>query len=145
MNMERFILPFLGDKDVGTLTPKDIKAWLRSIEQLKTLGDRRGRGTKTFKMTPRPFANASLANAWRTLRAFMGWLTVEADLTRNPAAFVRWQDNGSLLPPTAKTVLTRDEVARILDAARTDADRAAWPMFAVALAGALRSSELTAL
>ncbi|MCC7069758.1 MAG: site-specific integrase [Deltaproteobacteria bacterium] len=145
MNMARFILPFLGDKDVGTLTPKDVKAWLRSIEQLKTLGDRKGRGTKRYGLTPRPFAKATLANAWRTLRAFMGWLTVEADLPRNPAAYVRWQDAGGLAAPVPKTVLTRDEVTRLLEVARADADRAAWPMFAVALAGALRSSELTAL
>jgi integrase len=143
-NLEHFVLPLLGGLDVVTMTPKDVKGWLRSIEKLRTVEDRKGRGTKHYQLKPRPFAKATLANAWRTLRAFMGWVTVEADLPRNPAAYVRW-DITDLAPPTAKTVLSRVEVERLLDAARTDIDRAAWTMFAVALAGAMRSSELTAL
>jgi integrase len=143
-NLERFILPLLGKMDVNALAPKDVKAWLRSIEQLRTVDEKKGRGTKRYAQKSRPFAKATLANAWRTLRAFMGWLTVEADLPRNPAAYVRW-DVADTMAPLPKTVLTRDEVKRLLDAARTDRDNAAWPMFAVALAGAMRASELSGL
>lgn len=143
-NLERFILPVLGTHDVRQLAPRDIKNWLRTIEQYRTVGEKKGRGEKTYKLTSRPFAKATLANAWRTLRAFMGWLTVDADLPRNPAAYVRW-DVADTLAPKPKTVLTRAEVERLLVAARLDRDRAAWTMFAVALAGAMRSSEVTAL
>ena len=142
-NLERFILPFVGAADVTTFAPRDVKAWLRTLEQLKTPAQRRGAGRKTYAQEPRPYARASLANVWRTMRAFLAWVTVEADLPRNPAAYVRWESDAA--PPKQKTVLTQGEVVRLLDAAKADRDRSAWTMIAVALVGALRASELSAL
>ena len=46
----------------------DMAAYMRSLEKLRTVEDRKGRVTKHYQLKPRPFAKATLANAWRTLR-----------------------------------------------------------------------------
>ena len=103
------------------------------------------RATRVFE-TPAEawqYAKATLENAWRTLRAFLSWCTVEADLPRNPAQFVRWDVDAR--SPKPKTVLNRDEVTRLLAAAKAESDPSIHIMTVVGLVGAMRSSELSAL
>jgi integrase len=122
---------------------KAIKEFLRGLEAMRMPEVRRGRGKKTYKQDPKPYAKGSLASAWRTLRAFLTWATVEADLPRNPGEFVRWDVEAA--SPVPKAVLTQVEVGKLLAAAKAEKDPGIRVMFLVALTGALRASEISGL
>jgi integrase len=142
-NLKTCILPLLGQLELGELTPKDVKQWLRDIAKLKTPPTRKARG-KAYKQESRPYSRASLHSSWRTLRTFLTWATVEADLDRNPTRDIRWDLKGA---PDAKerVWLKPDQLAALLGAARNDRDRKALPMVLVMLMGAMRPSEMSGL
>jgi integrase len=142
-NMERFVLPYLGAFDVYELKPKDLKQWMFWLSELKRPAIRKARNKRTYPQAPLPYAKATLAGAWRTLRAFCGWLTVEADLPRNPAREIRFTVKAAAAKP--KATLTQDEVAKLLEAAKQDRDPNVRIMLLVFLSGAMRASELSAL
>jgi hypothetical protein len=75
-NLERFVLPLLGEEDVTSLTRKTIKNWMQDIQTLKTPAMRKGRGKKMYKQESRPYAKATLKSGWRTCHLLMSWLTV---------------------------------------------------------------------
>ncbi|MBI1945944.1 MAG: site-specific integrase [Deltaproteobacteria bacterium] len=141
--LQTFILPVLGAHDVARLTPKDVKGWMRSVEAMKRPSVRRGRGKKTWAQESLPYSKGTLMGAWRVLRAFLAWVTVEADLPRNPAAFVRWDIEANSGNP--RVWMTKGEVALLLESAKAEADARLRLMCVVALVGAMRSSEVSAL
>ena len=143
-NLDKFILPFLGTMDLDLVKPKTIVEWMRWIPSLRMGDTRLGRGKKTYKQEPRAYARATLISAWRTLRAFMRWVTIDADLARNPAGEVRWSMKGAP-PAKVKATMTQTEVGKLLDAAQAEEDRGVRMLIIVALVGALRASELSAL
>jgi integrase len=141
--LEKFIVPLLGHLDVTSMTPKDVKGWMRSAESMKRPTTRHGRGTRTWEQTPEPYSKGTLMGAWRVLRAFLAWVTVEADLPRNPAAFVRWDIDAEASRP--RVWMTRDEVASLLESANAEGEPGVRLMCVMALLGAMRASEVSAL
>lgn len=144
-NLERFILPILGEVEVDELSSKRVRDWLRAVETLRMPADRRGRGLKTYKQAPKPYAKATLANAWRSLREFCSWIKVEVGLPESPARDVRWRDMLNAPEAKERVWLTQPETALLVAASAVDSDPKALPLVLVSLAGALRASESSAL
>jgi hypothetical protein len=115
-NLDKFVLPFIGTMMVDEIKPKTIVDWMRWIPQLHMEETRIGRGTKSYAQEPKHYAKPTLQSAWRTLRTFMKWLTIETDLPRNPAAEVRWSMKGAA-PSNTKATLNQAEVLKLLEAA----------------------------
>jgi len=73
----------------------------------------------------------------------MSWLTVEADLHRNPAEYVRWDIDAQEGKP--RVWMTRDEVALLLESAAQESESRLGLLCKVALVGAMRASEVSGL
>jgi integrase len=143
-NLKVFILPHLGRVLVKDLAPSHIQQWLRDVEAMKMPAERRDRAGGTYEQTPKPYSEATLANAWRTLRAFMRWVTIRENLPSNPAREILW-DIEDAPKSKGRVTLNAGEFAALVRAARHDRDPAALPMILVARDGAMRSSELSGL
>lgn len=152
-NLEVFIDPILGRVELAELTPKDVRGWLRDVEQMRMPATRRDRAGGTYKQEPAPYARATLANAWRTLRAFLRWATIEANLPRNPCTEVRW-DVEHAPPAKPRPMMEAAEFRAVVGAADAPRDKTSRTrlrpaslraLVLVQGAGALRASELSGL
>lgn len=141
-HLTRFVLPFFETKAVHDVKARDVVAWLRWLETQTTKTERHTRGGTRYRQPARPYSKGFLRSVWRTARVFFRAVVVEADLAKNPFDHVRFDLDAP--GPKPKPVLTRDEVAALLEAAREESLQIQ-AMFVVGFCGATRFSELSAL
>jgi integrase len=127
--LERFILPFMGDMRVDDVERAHLVAWMESLSELRT-----DQG--------KPYAKATLAGAWRTIRTLFRDALVLCDLERDPTMGVRFHVKGP--GPKPKDVLTQAELLRLLEGAeheKPDVRAVLWVGFTTGM----RFGELSAL
>lgn len=139
---DRFILPFFGSFLPWDVKPLHVVRWQRYLGTLQLPARRKGRGDTTYPQTPRAYSKQTLKRIWGTARVFFRWLTVQADLVRNPMEYVRFDGVGRAA--REKTSLNYEEVCALLRAAH-DENLRYHVMIHLALCGAMRFSELSAL
>ncbi len=136
-NLEKHILPFLGDHMVQEIERRDLKRWtIEASERLKRGGER--------------YAEQTVLGWWRTLQALLHWAVDEIDLESDPTSCFKPQrymhKELKLQVQAAKgtNALRPDELRRFLGVAKT-----LFPqhhaMFVIGFFTGMRWSELTAL
>ncbi len=128
-HLEHFILPRFGHMQPEAIKSKDLenwKPWL--IEQRTEEGE--------------PYAHETLLTVWATMKALLRFVTVQADLPRNPAQDVRFDVRGKARGE--KDVVDVDELQRLVVATEHEA-RDVRAMLVVGFALGIRFSELSAL
>lgn len=109
------------------LSPHTLRAYGGDLEDLAAglarLGVKQSRGVDLFllrryltSLRSRQLAPRTMARKISALRAFFGWLATMGRLPANPAEGLRLPRRGRSLP----SVLTRDEVTRLLESPATD-------------------------
>lgn len=135
-HLEHFILPFLGDKELRALRRSDVAAWMQSVATLRQTSDKL-------------YGRVTLVGAWATLRAMLRRAVVLRDLERDATAGVKFdigEHVGGESRPMRKPkeTLTRDELSRILEAAKTESPDVR-AMIVVQVSTGIRFCELSAL
>ena len=124
VNLRRHILPYVGDHEIGRLTPSLLRGWLSEL----SVADQHGRG---------PLAPASVGQAYRTLNRILSAAVADEILGRNPLAGVKPPRPGS----EEMRFLSHDDVATLV----TVIDRRYQAMVLVAAYCGLRAGELIGL
>lgn len=136
--LDRFVLPFVGHMAPKEITPSCIeewKEWLATQTQPERIGKRANhRAGETY-------AHETLLTAWATMRALLGWTSIKAGVP-NPIVNLRFDVEGR--PRQPKSALTRDELQRLVEAAREESEdiRA---MIILGIVSGMRFCELSAL
>lgn len=128
-HLERFILPWLGHRAPTAIKPKDIESWKHWLVEQRTEDGK-------------PYAHETLTTVWGTMRSFLRFVTVQADLPRNPAQDVRFDVRGR--DRAEKDVLDADELQRLIAASEEESPDVR-TMLVVGFGLGIRFSELSAL
>lgn len=141
-NLGKFILPFFGPRSVRDVRPKDFNGYFRWLEELRKPEWRRGRNGTMYRQKPGPYSKSTLKSSWTTCKPFFRWITVHADLPRNPTAEVIF--DVAAPAPKRKASLSRGEATALL-AGMTEEPLKLRAQAFVAFVGAMRHSEASAL
>lgn len=127
--LKTFILPKFGHRDPAGIRPSEIDDWKDGLLEFRTEDGN-------------PYAKGTLETVFGTMRLLMRFVTVKAELPRNPMTDVKFDLNGAKKAP--KSTLTSVEVAALLRAAgRETPDIRA--MLVLGFATGLRFCELSAV
>lgn len=123
------ILPVLGHLRIEDIGRPELASFMEKLGALR-------------KANGMPYAKDSLVSVWRLLGTMLSDGVVLAGLAENPARDIRFRTIGT--PPKKKTVLTHDEVAKILAAAEHESIGTK-TMLWLGFTTGMRHGELTAL
>jgi integrase len=134
--LEHFILPFIGDKELRALRRSDVAGWMQSAAKMR-------------QPSGKLYGRVTLMGAWSTLRAMLRRAVILRDLEHDPTSGIVFdigEHVGGESRPAKKLkdALTLDEVGRLIDAAKDEAPDVR-AMIVVQVATGMRFCEVSAL
>ena len=135
-HLRTYILPFIGDVELRALRRSHVVNWMTSVATMRQPGRKL-------------YSRHTLISVWATLRAMLRRAVIMRDLERDPTLGVKFDIGdhvgGEPRPDRRpKETLTREELARILEAAKTESPDVR-AMIVVQVSTGMRFCELSAL
>lgn len=135
-HLRTFILPFIGDVELRELRRSHVVNWMTNVATMRQPGGKL-------------YSRHTLMSVWATLRAMLRRAVIMRDLERDPTLGVKFDIGnhvgGELRPDRKpKEALTREELARLLEAAKTESPDVR-AMIVVQASTGMRFCEVSAL